>query len=63
MCIRDRDPEEQYASQAQRFVQEGDYLSAARKAAYAIVLREIKSKDTQNLKSDLKSYAMDSPAL
>ena len=58
-----QDPEEQYASQAQRFVQEGDYLSAARKAAYAIVLREIKSKDTQNLKSDLKSYAMDSPAL
>ena len=56
-----QDPEEQYASQAKRFVQEGDYLSAAQKAAYAIVLREIKSKDAQTLKSDLKSYAMDAP--
>ena len=42
---------------------EGDYLSAASMAAYSIVLREIKQKDMGTLKADLKSYAMDSPAL
>ena len=45
------------------FVSEGDYLSAARKAAYSIVLREIKSKDMGGLKGDLKRYAMESPPL
>jgi len=58
-----QDPEEQYSADAERFVQEGDYLSAARKAAYSIVLRERKSKDMGTLKGDLKRYAMDSPAL
>ncbi len=58
-----QDPEEQYSAGASRFVQEGDYLSAARKAAYSIVLRERKSKEMGTLKQDLKRYAMDSPAL
>ena len=58
-----KDPEEQYSQEAVRFVSEGDYLSAARKAAYSIVLREIKQKEMGTLKSDLKRYAMDSPAL
>ena len=58
-----KDPEEQYTTDAERFVQEGDYLSAAQKAAYSIVLRERKSKEMGTLKSDLKRYAMDSPAL
>jgi hypothetical protein len=56
-------PEEKYSADAERFVQEGDYLSAARQAAYSIVLRERKSKDLGTLKTELKSYAMDSPAL
>ena len=58
-----KDPEEQYSEEATRFVGEGDYLSAARKAAYSIVLREIKQKELGTLKSDLKRYAMDSPQL
>jgi len=58
-----KDPEEQYSTEAKRFVSEGDYLSAARKAAYSIVLREIKQKDMGTLKADLKRYAMESPAL
>ena len=58
-----KDPEEQYSTEATRFVSEGDYLSAARKAAYSIVLREIKQKEMGTLKADLKRYAMESPAL
>jgi hypothetical protein len=58
-----QDPEDQYSADAERFVLEGDYLSAARKAAYSIVLRERKSKDLGTLKSELKRYAIDSPAL
>lgn len=58
-----KDPEEQYSTEAERFVSEGDYLSAARKAAYSIVLHEIKQKDMGTLKADLKRYAMESPAL
>jgi hypothetical protein len=58
-----KDPEEQYAIDAKRFVDEGDYFSAARNAAYAIVLDEIKSKDIGTLREDLKHYAMSSPLL
>jgi predicted small lipoprotein YifL len=57
------DPEDQYATDAKRFVDEGDYFGAARNASYAIVLREIKSKELGNLREDLKTYAMESPAL
>ncbi len=56
-------PEDQYETDAARFVDEGDFIGAARKAAYAIVLCEIKSKDFGNLREDLKRYAMESPAL
>ncbi|HPG24869.1 MAG TPA: hypothetical protein PLW10_04490 [Myxococcota bacterium] len=58
-----QNPEEQYAVEAERFVSEGDYLGASRKAAYAIVLREIKSKDVGPLREELKAYAMASPRL
>ncbi len=58
-----KDPEEQYSLDAARFVGEGDFVEAARKAAYSIVLREIKSKETGTLLDDLKDYAMKSPAL
>jgi len=58
-----QDPEEQYSKEAERFVNEGDHLGAARKAAYSIVLRELKSKEMGSLKGDLKSYAMEAPAL
>jgi hypothetical protein len=56
-------PEEQYASDAKRFVDEGDYVGAARSVSYAIVLRDIKSKEFKDLSEDLKSYAMKSPRL
>lgn len=58
-----KDPEVQYGVDAQRFVDEGDYFGAARNAAYAIVLREIKSKEIGDLREDLKKYAMQSPLL
>jgi len=58
-----KDPEEQYGLDAKRFVDEGDYFGAARNAAYAIVLREIKSKEIGDLREKLKTYAMESPAL
>lgn len=58
-----QNPEEQYTSDAKRFVDEGDYIGAAEQAAYAIVLLEIKSKDLGSLRDDLKTYAMESPAL
>jgi hypothetical protein len=56
-------PEDQYEVDAKRFVAEGDYLGAARNTAYAIVLREIKSKEVDGLREELKSYAMESPRL
>jgi hypothetical protein len=56
-------PEEKYAADATRFVAEGDYIGAARYTAYAIVLREIKSKDIDELRSQLMTYAMESPTL
>jgi curli biogenesis system outer membrane secretion channel CsgG len=58
-----KDPEEQYSVDAKRFLEEGDYIGAARKAAYTIVLRENKSKDMGTLPDDLKTYAVESPAL
>jgi len=58
-----KNPEDQYSADATRFVGEGDYIGAAQKAAYAIVLREIKSKEIGTLRDDLKDYAMESPAL
>jgi len=58
-----KDPEEAYTKDADRFADEGDYLSAARKAAYSIVLHEIKQRDMGTLKADLKRYALGSPAL
>ena len=56
-------PEEQYEADSKRFVDEGDYIGAAEQAAYAIVLLEIKSKETGTLREDLKSYAVESPEL
>jgi hypothetical protein len=58
-----KNPEEHYSMESERFANEGDFLGAARKAAYSIVLREIKKKEMGTLKHDLKTYAMDSPAL
>ena len=58
-----QDPEEQYTTEADRFVSEGDYLSAAQRAAYSVVLREIKQKEMGTLRSDLRRYAMMAPAM
>ncbi len=58
-----KNPEDQYSIEAERFVSEGDFIGAARRAAYSIVLREIKSKDVGNLREDLKGYAMACPPL
>jgi hypothetical protein len=58
-----KNPEDKYAAEAKRFVAEGDYVGAARYTAYAIVLREVKSKDVDELKTQLMEYAMESPAL
>lgn len=56
-------PEDEYAENAKRLVEEGDFIGAAQQAAYAIVLREIKSKELGTLREELKHYAMESPAL
>jgi hypothetical protein len=56
-----KNPEEQYEKDATRAVDEGDYAGAARKIAYAIALREAKSKNVGQLREDLRSYAMQSP--
>jgi len=56
-------PEDEYAENAKRFVDEGDFIGAAQQVAYAIVLREIKSKELGTLREELKHYAMESPAL
>ena len=53
-------PEEQYAADAKRAEDEGDYVGAARNAAYAIILRESKEKDVGPLRGELKRYAMSS---
>jgi len=58
-----KDPEEQYSEEAARFVNEGDFVGAARRAAYSIVLRENKSKEMGTLQRDLKAYAMEAPPL
>ncbi len=58
-----KNPEDQYSADATRFVGEGDFIGAAQKAAYAIVLLEIKSKEIGTLRDDLKDYAMESPSL
>jgi hypothetical protein len=58
-----QNPEDRYAADAQRFVDEGDYVGAAEQAAYAIVLREVKSKEVGALREDLKRYAMENPPL
>jgi hypothetical protein len=57
------DPEDQYAANAKRFVDEGDYIGAAQQTAFAIILLEIKSKEIGALRDDLKAYAMESPVL
>lgn len=58
-----KDPEEQYSAEAERFVNEGDYLGAAQRAAYSIVLRELKGKEMGDLREELKDYAMAAPAV
>jgi hypothetical protein len=58
-----QDPEDQYAANAKRFVDEGDYFGAAQQAAYAIILLENKSKEIGSLRDELKTYAIESPAL
>jgi len=55
-----QNPEDQYARDAKLFESEGDFTSAARQAAYAIILRESKSKEIGELRSELKRYAMSS---
>jgi len=54
-------PEDQYQAEAQRAVEEGDYADAARKVAYAIALKEAKSKKVGQLHEELRSYAMQAP--
>ena len=56
-----KNPEEQYEADAKRMVDEGDYAAAARKIAYAIALREAKSKPVGRLRERLRSYSMLSP--
>jgi len=56
-----QNPEEQYEKDAERAVQEGNFAEAARKVAYAIALREAKSKEVGRLRERLRSYAMQSP--
>jgi predicted small lipoprotein YifL len=56
-----QNPEEQYEKDAERAVQEGNFAEAARKVAYAIALREAKSKEVGRLRELLRSYAMQSP--
>jgi hypothetical protein len=56
-----QNPEDKYEQEASRAVEEGDFAGAARKIAYAISLREAKSKDVGRLKELLRSYAMQSP--
>lgn len=56
-----QNPEDQYEVEARRAVDEGDFAGAARKIAYAIALREAKSKDVGPLRELLRSYAMQSP--
>lgn len=53
-------PEVQYEQDAKRFVEEGDYADAASRIAYAIALREAKSKEAGKLREQLRSYAMQS---
>ncbi len=55
-----QNPEDQYAQDAKRFEGEGDFTGAARQAAYAIILRESKSKEIGDLRLELKRYAMSS---
>ena len=56
-----QNPEDQYEQEATRAVEEGDYATAARKIAYAISLREAKSKSVTRQRELLRSYAMQSP--
>ena len=56
-----KNPEDQYEKDATRSVDEGDFAAASRKIAYAIALREAKSKNVGPLREDLRSYAMQSP--
>jgi hypothetical protein len=55
-----QNPEDQYALDAKRAEDEGDFASAARQAAYAIILRQSKSKEIGDLRSELKRYAISS---
>ena len=56
-----KNPEDQYEKDATRSVDEGDFASASTKIAYAIALREAKSKNVGPLREHLRSYAMQSP--
>ncbi len=58
-----KNPEEQYVVEAKRAVDEGDYAAASRKIAYAIALREAKSKDVGKLRESLRAYAMQAQRL
>ncbi len=58
-----KDPEDQYALDAERFVNEADFIGAARRTAYSLVLREEKGKDLGDLKTNLKTYSIEAPAL
>lgn len=52
-------PEAQYSKDAKRFENEGDFVAAATRAAYALILAENKdSKNLRDLRETLKRYAM-----
>lgn len=54
-----QNPEAQYSKEAKRFENEGDFVAAATRAAYALILAESKDAKNQNeLRETLKRYAM-----
>jgi hypothetical protein len=59
-----KDPEIEYARQAEVAATERNYMSASENAAYAVVLFERKNQDLGELPSQLRTYAVAaSPAL
>jgi len=51
-------PEVRYASDAERFVREGNYLDASQQYAYAVVLGERKERDAEPWRVSLRSTAV-----
>ncbi len=55
---RFRDPERQYLARSESFAHEGDFDEAAEQLAMAVVLRERKSLDFDDLTHTLRQYAL-----